>query len=112
QHRLLTLLGGLPARLTAEEAAWFLNGQLHDMPILVGARLLKPLGSPQPNAVQYFATVEVLELSQDRTWLTKMTNAVTQHWRRKNQQKTMANRGVDLGRGFAARVNSQNPVEA
>lgn len=32
----------LPARLTAELAAWVLNCQLHDVPILVAARLLKP----------------------------------------------------------------------
>jgi len=30
QHRFLTLLGQLPARLTAEQAAWVLNCQAHD----------------------------------------------------------------------------------
>lgn len=44
QHRFLLLLGHLPARLTAEQAAWVLNCQPHDVPILVAARLLKPLG--------------------------------------------------------------------
>ena len=43
QHRFLTLLGQLPARLTAEQAAWVLNCQAHDVPILVATRLLKPL---------------------------------------------------------------------
>lgn len=88
QHRFLTLLGQLPARLTAEQAAWVLNCQAHDVPVLVVARLLKPLGSPQPNSVKYFATVEVLELAKDRSWLAKVTNAVSQHWKHKNQQKT------------------------
>jgi len=50
QHRFLALLGQLPARLTAEQAAWVLNCQVHDVPVLVVARLLKPLGNPQPNS--------------------------------------------------------------
>ncbi|MBU6411555.1 MAG: hypothetical protein KGR98_14320 [Verrucomicrobia bacterium] len=31
----------MPARLTAEQAAWVLNCQPHDMPALVAARLLR-----------------------------------------------------------------------
>lgn len=52
------------------------------------ARLLKPLGNPHSNSVKYFATVEVLEFAKDRTWLAKVTNAVSQHWRQKYQHKT------------------------
>lgn len=87
QHRFLSLLGQLPARLTAEQAAWVLNCQAHDIPVLVAARLLKPLGNPQPNSVKYFAAVEVLEHARDRAWLAKATNAVGLHWKRKNQDK-------------------------
>ena len=87
QHRFLTLLGQLPARLTAEQAAWVLNCQAHDVPILVGARLLKPLGNPPPNSVKYFAAIEVLEQAKDRTWLAKVTNALNQHWQNKNAAK-------------------------
>lgn len=36
------------ARLTAEQVAWVLNCQAHGVPVLVGARLLKPLGNPAP----------------------------------------------------------------
>lgn len=64
-----------------------LNCQPHDIPVLVVARLLKPLGNPQPNSVKYFATLDVLELMQDRTWLAKITNAVSQHWKQKNLHK-------------------------
>ncbi len=32
------LLGQVPARLTAEQAAWALNCQAHDVPVLVAAR--------------------------------------------------------------------------
>ena len=87
QHRFLSLLGQLPARLTAEQVGWVLNCQPHDVPVLVVARLLKPLGNPLPNSVKYFATVEVLELAKDRTWLAKLTNAVSQHWKVKNHHK-------------------------
>ena len=87
QLRFLSLLGGPPGRLTAEQVAWVLNCQIHDVPVLVASRLLRPLGSPQPNSVKYFATVDVIERSKDIAWLAKMTNAVSQHWRAKNQNK-------------------------
>jgi hypothetical protein len=87
QHRFLRLLGRLPARLTAEQTAWVLNCQPYDVPVLVAARLLKPLGNPPPNGIKYFATTEVLELMADRNWLAKMTNAVNQHWQEKNAHK-------------------------
>lgn len=61
QHQFLRLLNQLPARLTAEQAAWVLNCQPHDVPILVAARILKPLGNPPPSSVKYFAASEVLE---------------------------------------------------
>lgn len=95
QHRFLALLGQLPARLTAEQAAWVLNCQAHDVPVLVVARLLKPLGNPQPNSVKYFATVEVLEHAKDRAWLAKVTNAVSHHWKQKNQHKAAHARSVE-----------------
>ena len=87
QHRFLMLSGQLPARLNVEQAGWMLNCQPHDVPILVAARLLKPLGNPPPNSVKYFAALDVLELAKDRTWLAKATNAVNQHWRQKNLRK-------------------------
>lgn len=87
QHQFLSLLGRLPARLTAEQVAWVLNCQPHDIPVFVSARLLKPLGNVPPNSVKYFATVELIELMEDRAWLAKLTNAVSQHWQKKNQCK-------------------------
>jgi hypothetical protein len=87
QHQFLRLLGQLPARLTAEQAAWVLNCQPHDVPVLVLARLLKPLGNPQSNSVKYFAAAEILDLAKDRTWLAKVTNAISLHWKKKNLRK-------------------------
>ena len=88
QHRFMSLLGQLPARLTAEQAAWVLNCQPHDMPILVSSRLLRPLGNPPPNGIKFFATADVLEVVKDRAWLTKVTNTINQHWHRRNSRKT------------------------
>ena len=57
------------------------------MPILVAARLLKPLGNPSPYNVKFFAASELLEQVEDRAWLAKMTNALNQHWQKKNADK-------------------------
>ena len=87
QHQFLRLLGRLPARLTAEQAAWVLNCQPHDIPTLVNARLLKPLGNPTPCGVKYFAASELIALADDRAWLAKATNAINQYWQKKNAIK-------------------------
>ena len=87
QHRFLSLLGQLPARLTAEQAGWVLNCQPHDIPALVNARLLKPLGNPSPNSTKYFATADVLEMTKDRGWLVKVSNTICQHWQKQNARK-------------------------
>ena len=103
QLRFLTLLGQLPARLTAEQAGWLLNCQPHDIPALVNARLLKPLGSPSQNSTKYFATADILEMAKDRSWLAKVTNTICQHWQRQNAAKRNGhsgngrNHGVNLG---------------
>lgn len=87
QHRFLSLMGMPPARLTVEQAAWVLGCQAHDVPVLIGAKLLKPLGTPAPNAIKYFATAELLELVKDRSFLAKMTNTVSRYWQTKNSRK-------------------------
>ena len=87
QHQFLSLLGQLPARLTVEQAAWVLNCHAHDLPVLIAARLVKPLGNPPPNGIKFFATAEVLESAKDRHWLMKVTATINQHWRKKNQRK-------------------------
>ena len=87
QHQFLRVLNQLPARLTAEQAAWVINCQPNDVPILVAARLLKPLGNPSPYNVKFFAASELLEQTQDRNWLAKVTNALNQHWQRRNAAK-------------------------
>jgi len=83
----MRLLGQPPARLTAEQAACLLNCQPHDVPVLVAARLLKPLGNPPPNSVKFFATRELQEQAKNRAWLARVTNALSQHWQKKNAAK-------------------------
>ena len=87
QQRFLALLGQLPARLSAEQAGWVLNCQSHDIPALVNARLLKPLGNPAPNSIKFFCTADILELLKDRAWLNKATNIIAQHWQHQNTRK-------------------------
>lgn len=90
QQQFLSLVGQPPARLTVEQAAWMLGCQPHDVPILVASRLLKPLGNPPPNGIKFFATLEVLELTKDRSWLARITNTVNQHWQKKNARRKTA----------------------
>jgi len=90
QHQFLRLLGQLPARLTAEQAAWVLNCQSHDVPALVAAKLLKPLGNPAANSVKFFATSDLLEAIKDRNWLMRMSATIYQHWQKKNARQQQA----------------------
>jgi hypothetical protein len=102
QHRFLSLLGQLPARLTVEQAGWVLGCQPHDVPVLVSFRLLKPLGNPPPNGIKFFAAADVLELVKDRSWLAKITNTVNQHWHKKNaRQKSHPLNGSQNGHSRA-----------
>ena len=103
QHKFLMLLGQLPARLTAEQAAWVLNCQAHDVPVLVAAKLLKPLGNPPANGIKYFATVDVLEQVKDRNWLVRVSATICQHWHQKNaRQKHLAVQPPLNGQTFQA----------
>lgn len=86
QQKFLMLLGQLPARLTAEQAAWVLNCQPHDIPALMAAKLLKPLGNPAQNSVKFFATADLLELTKDRHWLARVSTTIYQHWHKKNSR--------------------------
>jgi hypothetical protein len=87
QQHFLQMMGHFPARLTAEQAAWVLNCQPHDVPALVAARLLKPLGNPPPNGIKFFATADLLELTKDHNWLVRVTSTINQHWHKKNAGK-------------------------
>ena len=80
-------LRNLPARLTVKQAGWLLGFPPHQIPILVGAGLLKPLGQPAPNAIKYFAAATICELKQDIHWQSHASKGIMQYWRKKNQKK-------------------------
>jgi hypothetical protein len=84
-------LKATPARLTAEEAAWYLGFGPHEIPILVANGLLRPLGRPPANGVKYFSTATMTELHRDVKWLTRASDVIVEHWRYKNARKTNAN---------------------
>lgn len=78
----------MPARLDVEQTARVLGFAVHDVPVLVRAKLIKPLGSPAPNAPKYFALCDVEVRARDLQWLDRATRALQQNWQRKNERKT------------------------
>lgn len=90
QRKFLSVLAGPPARLNVEQTAWLLNCQPYDIATLVAAGLLKPLGKPSANGTKFFATTELLELTRDRAWLARVTLALQQYWRAKNDRRASA----------------------
>lgn len=80
-------LKSLPARLTAEHAAWFLGFASHEIPVLVAKGLLKPLGHPAHNGPKYFLAATLEELRRDEKWFSKASDAIVEYWRYKNGRK-------------------------
>jgi len=76
----------LPGQLDSQMTATVLGVQDHDIPTLVKARLLKPLGNPKPNSPKYFAAVEVEAFARDRDFLDKAQRAIQRHWQAKNRR--------------------------
>jgi len=68
-----------PGRLDVVATAKLLGFAEHDIPILIAAGLLKPLGDPAANAPKWFAGVEVFRLP---------TRAVARHWRHKRSHQS------------------------
>ena len=76
-----------PARLNISETAWFLGFTESDIPVLVSVGLLKPLGRPPMSGSKYFATAELQSLRNDTRWLAKASDAIVNHWKRKNAHR-------------------------
>jgi hypothetical protein len=43
--------------------------------------------NPSANGLKFFSTAEVVEMGKDRAWLAKMTQTVSQRWRRRNYRQ-------------------------
>jgi hypothetical protein len=80
-------LSRLPGRLTPEQTAKLLGFAPHDVPVLVKANLLKPLGKPPQQAVKYFAASEVEKHAKDLGWLDRATKAIYLFWAAQNRRR-------------------------
>jgi hypothetical protein len=80
----MLFLPRLPARLDVNQAAEILGFLPHEIPMLLKAGLLKPLGKPAANGHKFFSAVEISALSENRSWLNKATRAVARHWKDRN----------------------------
>ena len=87
ERKELLTLRHLPARLGIQEAAWYLGFGENDIPVLVSAGLLKPLGKPTATGSKYFAAVDLLKLRDDTRWLGKASDVIVNHWRSKNASR-------------------------
>lgn len=75
----------LPARLKVEEVSLLLGCSVDDLRILARAGVLRPLGgSIPPNAVKYYAAIDIEALMSDRSFLDKMTRVILKSHRAKN----------------------------
>jgi hypothetical protein len=79
----------LPAKLDASQAAEVLGFSQHDIPILIAAKMLKPLAKPVPNATKYFATCEIEALANDLKWLNQAQQIIYDYWKGKTARKTI-----------------------
>ena len=73
-----------PARMNAEETAWYLGFMPHDIPVLIRSKLLKPLGNPAPNGNKYFSELDLRELRADPAWLQKASSTIVRFWKTRN----------------------------
>src|SRR5512140_453020 len=79
----------LPGRLDGRQAGTLLGFQPHDIPVLIAAKLLQPLGKPMANSPKYFAACVIEELRCNPDWLDRATRAVSRHWQSKNARQSM-----------------------
>ena len=77
----------VPARLDADQTAWFLGFDPHKIPMLVSVGLLKPLGHPARNSKKFFATEILDQLRRDEKWLARASDAIGSYWRKRNARK-------------------------
>jgi hypothetical protein len=77
----------VPGRIDSQRAAALLGFAEHDIPFLVAARLLKPLGKPAQNGTKWFATEQIVELSRNSQFLDKATATIQKHWQSENSKK-------------------------
>src|SRR5689334_203344 len=81
----------LPARLNADQAAALIGVPVAGMAVLIGSKLLKPLGTPAQNSTKFFAAVDLEEKCRDSKWLDRVTRCLEEHHREKNKAAAQRN---------------------
>ncbi len=73
--------------MTKEKVAEALGIGKHNIPPLVRAGRLKPLGHPGRYCVKHFSRDALAEKFTSLEWLDKVVAAIHRHWRNKNARK-------------------------
>ena len=77
----------IPARLDATQTAWFLGFEPHEVPMLIAAGLLKPLGHLARNSTKFFATETLEQFRRDEKWLARASDTIRDYWRKRNGRR-------------------------
>lgn len=80
-------LAQFPACMTMDQVAQVVGLAPHNIPVLVQAGLLRPLGHPQPNGVKYFSKTSVAAKCFDEQWLARAVDVVARYWQAKNARR-------------------------
>jgi hypothetical protein len=87
EERAFLMLARYPAFLTLLQTCWLLGLALHQGHILVRRGLLVPTGKRRHRKSQLFARAYILELVDDREWLSKAKDALSLHWEQTNLER-------------------------
>jgi hypothetical protein len=77
----------LPAILSQHQAAIYLGLKWHNIPRLVEAGILTPLGHPKPNSLKFFALADLETLRSDPKKLSRSIDSIQGGWKRKNHRR-------------------------
>lgn len=77
----------LPARLTAEQAAWLLGCQPEQMSLLVAKKVIKYLGKPVQSATKYFALSAVQAVADNPKKMDEISDILYRYWQEKNSRR-------------------------
>jgi hypothetical protein len=83
----LQSLEKFPVFMTKEKVAEALGVAIHNIPPLVRAGLLKPLGRPGRYCAKHLSRDALAEEFASQDWLDKVIAAIHRHWRNKNARK-------------------------
>ena len=98
----------VPARLDSTQDAWFLGFEPHEIPRLVTAGLLKPLGHPARNSTKFFATETLEQFRRDEKWLARASDAIASYWRERNARKQKARSGREANDSMRRRTHHKS----